>query len=385
MRSRTPTIAVSLASAILAAFASPAFADGPLVGFNQGWLPGKFNTSLTWEFDEAAWRQVFERTRAAGGSVVRIWLFQGQSAQGVIWDGNDIHRPAGVEPTLLKNVRRLAAIAEEEHVQIYWTAQDANFPLYWDKNQKLDFERAWNIDTDKYGFGKAFDENVLGPVVDAIMERPNAVYGLDLLNEAEGMVEKHAFPNGWKGARALIARETAFVHKRAPGLKVSASAGWATAEDDILSGKFDKLGLDFLDVHVYTDGTTIPKGDCLAAHARAQNVPIVLGEFAQESELLDPITQTKVAQGLLADAARLGFAAALAWQLEDADQRLTLYDRDTPRPAVAAIAQFAKDHPPAPPAPAPSPTPTPPPSAPTETRTGLVQAVDRAAEPQGAK
>lgn len=355
-----------LASHALAALAfallgsTPVRADGPAVdvGLNQAWLPGGFGTDLTSTFDEAKWREAIKRTHDAGGSILRVWLFEGQPGQGIQWDAGDPHKPTGVDPKLVENVRTVCKLAAEEHVRLYWTAQDGNWPNYWDKKKTVDVERMWNVDSDKYGFGKEWDEKVLGPVVDAIAERKDALYGLDLLNEAEGMVENHAWADGWTGARAYLSRQAKFVHARAPGTKVSASAGWGTAAGDILAGHFDGLGLDFLDVHVYTDSGKIPDGKKLAEHARKQGLSIIVGEAGQSSKDVDPKLQAKVLRELLEDAASHGFSAVLAWQLTDEEKRFAFYDGDQPRPAIQVLRDFARAH--APPAPSPAPEKAPP-------------------------
>ena len=56
---------------------------------------------------------------------------------------------------------------------------------------------------------------------------------------------------------------------------------------------------EVLDIHAYDDTGSIPFGDLLRNHARSQGVPIVLGEFGQKTEKVDPVLQAKVVSGFL--------------------------------------------------------------------------------------
>lgn len=324
---------------ILLALATPALAQGGMVvGYNQGWIEGKYGRDLTSAFDENDWRKMLVRTRESGGSALRMWLFEGQPCDGVVYDG---HKPVGVEPSFLANVRRVCELAKEEGVKVYWTGFDGN---YFGAPSGLEFDRRWNYLNDKYSFGTAFLTNVLGPVLDVIKERPDACYAFDVMNEVQGSMHWNFWPDGWEGARRFMSTWTAFVHGRAPGLKVTVSSGWGNSTQDILAGRFDGLGFDFLDVHIYSDATTIKNGAKLAAHARSKGLPIVLGEFGQEKKTIDPQLQARITRGILEDGKRLGFAAVFAWRLVDEqehDKRLSYWDGETPRPAVAVVKELA--------------------------------------------
>lgn len=302
------------------------------VGYNQGWIDGSYGHDLTDRFDEAAWTRVLRRTREGGGSVLRVWILEGKDKEGVIWKG---HRPVGVQPALLKNLRRLTRLAQAERVQIYWTLMSANWPDHWAKG--IESERQFNVFNDKYGHGALFRRVVLKPILEVLAEQPAANYAFDIMNEVQGSVREHFWPDGWKGARRFIKAMSAFVHAHAPGLKVTASSGHHSAAWDILLGRFDGLGLDFYDVHVYSNRGKISLGRFLVRHARRKGLPIVLGEFGQKAPQVDPALQARVTRTFLAHAKRLGFAAAFAWRLSDEqahDRRFSFYDGDRPRPAL---------------------------------------------------
>jgi hypothetical protein len=325
---------------LVLACAGVARADDFVVGYNQAWQDGKFGTDLSSRFDEAEWRKTLARTRESGGSVLRVWLFEGAPMDGVAFAGS---RAVGVDPAFLRNVRRLAELAAAEQVQIYWTGHDGNSPGNLAGN--ADSERFRAVLGDASGSGVAFREKVLAPVLDAIRSKPGTVYAFDVINEVEGAVKARFFADRWEGARRYIAATTAFVHSQAPGVRVASSAGHGEAAADVLAGRFDGLDLDLLDVHLYQDDESVAEGPKLVAHARALGVPIILGEVGQAKKGVDPALQARVLRGILADAKHQGFAAVLAWRLVDtqpADVRFSFWDGDRPRPAIEEMKRSSR-------------------------------------------
>lgn len=307
------------------------------VGFNQGWVIHKWGRDLSTDFDPADWRRLLRRTREAGGTVLRVWLCEGLAKEGVVWDGT---RPLGTDPAFERNVQALIDLARAERVRIFWTLFDGNWPDSWPRGG-IEHWRHYNVLSNKYGEGDLFKARVLGPLLDLMEAAPDVTWGLDLMNEVQGSVKTWMWSDGWRGARRWVADWTAFTHARAPGVRVTASSGHHTSATDILAGRFDGLGLDFYDLHVYADNGRIPRGDELARYARARRRPLVLGEFGQKSTRNDPALQARVTRAFLADAARLRFLAALAWRLEDYQtngRHFTFFEEDgTPRPAVGIV------------------------------------------------
>lgn len=329
---------------LLGVLGSPALAAPTPVcmtlGVNQAWVEGGFGQDLSGGFDPAAWRSLLRRTRDSGARVLRVWLFEGGPFEGVVWD---LHRPVGPEPGFVDHVRALAALAREEQVALYWTAFDGNWPMY--VGDGLPRERAWNVMNDRYGYGGEFRRNVLGPVLDALMSDPGTAWGFDLINEVEGLLKgQRGFAGGWSDARRFVSEWAAFVHQRAPGLQVTASAGHGEGAWDIVAGRFDGLGLDFLDLHVYADGGLPLLGPRLAAcHARERGLPIVLGELGQKAARVDDALQARTLQRACEQAEAWGYAAVFPWRLEDRqehDRRFALWTESGPRPAVAVLRQI---------------------------------------------
>jgi hypothetical protein len=308
------------------------------LGWNQAWLEGAYGHDLTTQWDEVAWRRVLHRTHENGGTVLRVWLFEGLPKQGIVWSGT---RAVGVDPTYLAHVGDLCRLAREEGVRIYWTALSGNWPANWPRGT-LDSFRHYNLISDKYGEGRSWRETALGPVLDVIARNLDATWALDLMNEVQGSVRTWFWSDGWTGARRYMRDTSDFVHARVPGLRVTASSGHHTAASDVLAGRFDGVGLDFLDVHVYTDSPSIPDGPALAEYARQRGRAIIVGEAGHLSERTDAPLQARVLRGILEDARRLGFAAVFPWRLEEAPgARFSFFDGDVPRPALAVMRDFA--------------------------------------------
>lgn len=327
-------------SLALLALALPVHA-GPTLGVNQAWIEGAFGRDLGEGWRPEEWRRVFRRARSAEAPVVRVWLFEGGPFEGVTWD---LHRPSGLEPGFLEHVRELARLAREEGVTIYWTLFDGNWPRY--VKEQLARERGWNVFNDKYGYGSEFRTRVLGPVLQAIAAEPGASWGLDVINEVQGsLASPGAFEDGWRSARRFISQWIAFVKERVPGLRVTASVGWGHAASDVLAGRMDDLGLDFLDLHVYSDSGLGRRERRVAERCRQRGLPFVLGEVGQSSAAVDDALQVKVLERFLAEAEELGAAAVLVWRLEDRQEdgrRFSLWDGDRERPAVDLLRRFAR-------------------------------------------
>jgi len=91
-------------------------ADDFVVGYNQAWQDGKFGTISAPAYGRGGVEEDLARTRESGGSVLRIWLFEGSPMDGVVFEK---HRPAGVDPAFLAHVRRLGELCGGEPGQIY--------------------------------------------------------------------------------------------------------------------------------------------------------------------------------------------------------------------------------------------------------------------------
>ncbi|MGE0709083.1 MAG: hypothetical protein AB7N76_00315 [Planctomycetota bacterium] len=335
MRRSLPLLPAVLLAASLTAHAQV------LVGVNQAWDGGNYGHDLTKSWSLPAWERVFDEAHAAKMRSLRVWLFEGM--EGVLEDAQGL--PSGVDPGLLDHVDRLADLAEARGLTVYWTLHDGNL-----HGSRQDDQRA--LCTNARGYGDAFRQRVLAPVLARLARRPRLVFAIDLLNEAQGSVKAKVWSDGWSGASRYLRTMACFIHQAAPGLRVSASSGHGEGVKDVLAGRFDGLGLDFFDVHVYSGGT-IPSAAALAVHARGQGLPLVLGECGPNPSSLGArfirlfgakVTanyQRSVLRSFVSEAKRWGFKAVFPWRLEDAEPLFGLVvDRDA-RPALEGLADHA--------------------------------------------
>jgi hypothetical protein len=179
----------------------------------------------------------------------------------------------------------------------------------------------------------AFKDNVLGPVLDCLNQfhdrfnaiYPNGIYGLDLINEIEAPLNAGYFPTSWLGARDFIQDMAAFVKRNSPWLRVTSSAGYGNAVLEITLGLFSGLGLNSYDVHVYADWGQYPGVTWLCNKVSADQVPVILGEYGQKSQIVDDNLQYWTTANFLYGAKTHCFSAAFAWKYEDPNQTWFAY------------------------------------------------------------
>jgi len=311
-------------------------------GYNVAWFGEAYGRDFTRDWDESVVEREFARTRAMGGRCVRLWLFEGMEKDGVTFQGA---RATGLAPGFLANVERTCAIARRHGVRVYWTGLNGNWP--WAKTGSW-WNIHYNIVNDKYGAAQSFRARALGPVLDVLARNADTVYAFDVMNEVEGSISVWAWPDAWTGARKWIREEVAFVRTRLPGVAVTASAGWATASENLTKGRYSGLGLDFYDIHVYDDQGRIPDAFGLRMLSWRTATPILLGEFGQKSERRDDALQRRATKAFLDNAKAQNFLGALGWRLDDERPSVPGYAahhsfiwQGRERPAAADVRAFA--------------------------------------------
>lgn len=302
------------------------------VGYNEAWFGPSYGSDLTTAFDLAYVETTFDRLRAAGGHVVRLWLFEGFEGVPI---GPATPRIGDVSPTLLANLGKVLEAARARKLAVYLTALDGN-ALPQDAGALRDL--GWNLMNGLYGELDAYETKVLAPTLAAIAPYQDVVWAFDLMNEIEAPRHRGFWSDPIGGPRAWMKREAAFVKSKAPWLKVTTSAGHDTAAFDLALGVFSGLGLDFYDLHVYADDGLVPNVTNVCAKAASDGVPIVLGEFGQKTTSDDDALQRNSTKAFLAAAKGSCFKAALPWRLDAAENTWRFLRADgTPRPAVAEV------------------------------------------------
>ncbi|MDD5306149.1 MAG: hypothetical protein PHU25_02400 [Deltaproteobacteria bacterium] len=285
-----------------------------LVGYNEGWInmeygaDTSYGTDLTTRFDLDYVKDMLDNMKANGGNIVRFFMFEYR--EGFIL-GSGVPQIEGFDQTFLDNLEKLLYEARARAMWVYLTALEGN------EMQKItawkDF--FWNLVNNKYGEGDAYNNKVLGPVLDVLNQHQDVVWGIDIINEIEAPRSVPMWTDPVNGARAFIKRERDFIKSKSPWIRVTSTAGWSNSQYDIIGGFFSGLGLDFYDLHMYSDDGGYANASAVRDKAVADGVFIVQGEFGQETEEnIDDTLQYNVTGTFLYTAKNLGFKAALPWR-----------------------------------------------------------------------
>jgi hypothetical protein len=169
--------------------------------------------------------------------------------------------------------------------------------------------------------------SVLGPVLDLMSQYQDRIYAFDLINEIEAAINAGYFSYSWLGAQAWIRNMTTLVksHKCAiPSCKtigewlpVTVSAGGGYAVQELTFGFFSGQGLNFYDVHIYSDAGQYSGQTALCLRTKfVDHLPIILGEYGQKSTAVSDPIQNRATANFLSGAINSCFSSALAWKYE---------------------------------------------------------------------
>ena len=295
---------------VLPPMAMPSF----IVGYNEAWIGPWFGTGLTTDFDPAYVDHVLDGIAAGGGKVVRVFLFE--LLQGITL-GPATPRSQSLSPQLLANVDTLLQKARQRGLWVYFTGLESNQMAL---VQEAPYYR--DLLTNTGGEQDAFHQNVLGPLLQVLDAHQDNVFGYDIANEfdaakSDGMAGPPLDP---AGPRAFIQRTRDFIKSRSPWLRVTCTVGkGGTAQYDLISGFLSGLGLDFYDVHLYSDDATYGGQTALCARAQQDGIPLYLGEFGQKTQVWNDVLQYNVTAGFLYGAKNSCFAGALAWRYDSSE------------------------------------------------------------------
>ncbi|MDD2717861.1 MAG: hypothetical protein PHW04_18390 [Candidatus Wallbacteria bacterium] len=341
---KTVLIAVLLlAGMVVSNGAEPAagFRGDFQIGCNVAWFEGAYNHDFGanpdhpyWgtTFDAAKYKETLEGLSKHGAKLLRVWAYEEEEG----WKFGSDGKLEGLDNQFLDNWKKFLAESVPEGVKLHVSLLDSN--AYSPKSGKS--ERAVKLFVE----GKdTYIEKVLKPFVQ-MLAGSSKVVSIDLINEPEAMVkggDANYTDSGlsWDEVRAFIKDSAAACKEAAPGLQVACSSGWHGL-GNIKSGKFDSLGLDFLEAHMYDDNPDIPPAGSVNA------LPILLGEYGQATESSDDKLQLDVTRKFLAGTKSLGYLGALMWHHGDLKNpdHLSLRKSDGSwRPAADVMLEAAKD------------------------------------------
>lgn len=340
------------------------------VGYNVPFLPQYYGSDMTTNFRQGDWDQIMSLVREAGGTVVRIWAFEGKRKEGIDFGDGEI--PIGLLDGFLDNVAEIMRSARSHQVKVYWAALSGGWSGNWDDDEGRWRHIHYNILNNIDGAREAFKEKVLKPFTDRLEEFKDFVFGLDLMNEFMGSAEFWGGYTGgwWLPAINWIENVADFVHNKAHWLPKTASARGAVMNtrstvhprlpflngSDFILDHLLHLPIDFYDLHHYNDVGGIYKVNELKELSYRMGKPIILGEFGQRDKTYNENLKRTVTWNFLNDAWTHHFSAAFAWRLNGWDKNEAGDDRsyhntfyndgyyglNGPRPVVRIIKRFPR-------------------------------------------
>ena len=260
-----------------------------------------------------------------GSNVIRVRLFQ--KLNGLKLDSGGL--VSGLDDAFQKNLSDLLDKAEASKMQVYICLLDSWSESAIAKNPLTDVNAK-----------NAFLKKAITPLVAKLKGR-SSVFAIDLFGEIESQISgkdgnKTDKGISWDQARAFLKSTVDVVKSVDPQRLVSASSGLHET-DNVKSGKFSKLGLDFFDVHMFDDKGVLPP-----ARELKLDRPVLIGACGQSSKTSDAELQTKTDMAFLDSAMKQGYAGAILSDFsKNGDSPLNLLDKDGKhRPALAQFQSF---------------------------------------------
>lgn len=280
-------------------------------GANLAWLDGGYGHDIGINPLHPNWKCKYDSEHLATYladmkrmhlNVVRVWLLE--DLQGLVFDEDGL--VSGLDPTFERNFEDMLHVAEEQQMALYLCLAN-NFMK---TCQHLSVR---DIAGDPAG-RNAYLKNAVRPLTKRCKGKP-CIFAFDIMNEPEQDI---AGPTGnytskgisWEIMRRFIQANANAIHGADKTRLVTCSSGWCGTKN-VAQGKFNGLGLDFYDFHVYSDNGTLPPVSTLNV-----DKPVIVGEYGQNRKEVDYDLQANVARTLLRSAVQGGYAGTLIWRYD---------------------------------------------------------------------
>ncbi len=304
-----------------------------MYGANWAWrsFAGDFGGVASWGLagvaaNPAPFSAGLAAMKAAGASVIRWWMFPRLVTDTIQW-GSD-GAPSGISQTLVADVQRALALADQNDVYIMLTPFSFdNFRPTTTENGV--FSRSLAPMVTDATLRQELMDTLLGPLADAVAQSPyrKRLIAWDLMNEPEWAMTgpsltgdpdfpaqpgldlvTHAQMETFLGeaANLLRARSGALVSVGGAAIK------WAKA--------WSRIGLDFYQFHYYDwVYEFFPYTTVTLASMNVTDKPVVMGEFPSDGLSAVPAQglPARSSAQLSADLAASGYAGALSWAYND--------------------------------------------------------------------
>lgn len=317
----------------------PAF--GFIKGFNQAWFKTSYSAQwLDGYYDKNYAESILILNKNAGSTLVRMWLYEG-----VQLNQFAINKRSGklvLRPDFILNLKHFLGLARKHKVKVNLTFLDGN--SFRGIEQSPELLNFWSdVFNDHNGALKSFYQSAIAPIYKLIQDEfSDVVTQVDLVNEVNAVVEYRLF----KDHVLSMPKFLCTLASKSPS-PVTASLGWANAEELFFSGFLANSCLNFYDLHFYNDSGTVGRCEDYKKLSK-QGVRLQLGEFGQLTTTLSDDLQSEVTANFLKTAKDCGFMSALPWRLvewrggNDPEERFSYVNPTGPRKAYYVFKDFAR-------------------------------------------
>jgi hypothetical protein len=303
-----------------------------IFGINLPWFDGEFGHDLGPEPQHPEWNVWYNGSKVSGYfadinkigfRVVRIWLME--RAEGLKVDDNGII--TDLDDTFLQNLDDLVRRAKDEKLRLYlcltsgWGEVKYPSPIRDERQQK------------------AYLEKAVRPIAKRLKGN-STVFAFDIINEIESELRDDARHKVTTvQAQAFIRQNVQAIKAEDPKRLVSAGSGyhgWKMVQD----GYYKNLGLDFYDIHVYSDDGYLPD-----VRELNSDKPVIVGECGQATKKDDDELQQKVVPAFMQNAINKGYAGCFVWEYGPKGRFFKIVrDNGDYKPVVADIQKIIKGY-----------------------------------------
>jgi len=268
-------------------------------------------------------------------NVARVWLFE--NFESLLFNVNNNGQVTGIDGTFLTNLDDLVKQADDQQVALYLTFFENGMAQFFDttagtERVPLNHGYAVNFITNAVAMTNVV-YNAMDLIIDrykagAVHEHTNAIFGIDLSNEGNGMLLSYTGSDGYvykptcdttNHLRAWAQFAAASIHANWPGLQVTMSS-WNTnylSSSNNFYATVGGLGFDFYDFHIYATNYPVPAVPAFV------HKPLLLGEYGPTLGATYYWTNTvewkTIIGNYLGKAAAQGWAGTLGWMYYEGD------------------------------------------------------------------
>ena len=249
----------------------------------------------------------------SGLDIVRVWLFE--RLEGLCFDENQ--NVIRIDNEFLMNIKKILDTAESYNVKVYFCLFDSWAVKYKPPNElpksRIPSYRVWNSTVTQImksiiEFPDLFISNILNPLIEKFGDLP-AVYGIDLINEPEGMFKFKKIVSE-SSMRNYIRSCTTTIKQR-----LKTSVGCMSAKT---AKSYSSLPIDFCDIHPYNKKARVDQ----YYSNKYNNKSCIIGEcgypvnahFFRTGFSRRKNNEVQIAKKFLMNSFKNGYSGCLIWE-----------------------------------------------------------------------